>query len=381
MNVTLDHVAKTFPGGAEVLSDVNLTVRSGELLALVGPSGCGKTTTLRMIAGLETPTRGEIRLGDRVVSGVPAHERNVGMVFQRPALYPNRTVRDNLLFSMNLRHPWRRLWRRLSRRLGEEESQYADMATQVARTVGVAELQHRFPRQLSGGQQQRVALGLALVRRPGVLLLDEPLGHLDPPVRHDLRRQLHLLHSRLPATIIHVTHDPQEALALADRVAVLDGGVVQQVDSPDMIVQRPATRRVAALMCQRLGPMNFLDGRLVGADGAVVFLASGQEMRMPAEVAGTWLPYRGQDVTVGFGPESVVVSGNSGPGVIPGALILIESNGNTLMGTCVALGRDLTGVVATSGMGAGQEVFLSVDWEKAMLFEHKSGKMLSVPAG
>jgi multiple sugar transport system ATP-binding protein len=381
MEIVLDHVAKTFPGGAEVLSDVHLTVRNGELLALVGPSGCGKTTTLRMIAGLEQPTRGTIRIGEKVVNALPAHERDVGMVFQRPALYPHRTIRDNLLFGNRLRHPWKRLFRFLSRNSAKLESQEAETALQVARSVGLADLLDRYPPQLSGGQQQRAALGRALLRRPGVLLLDEPLGHLDAPLRHELRRQLHLLHSQLPATMIHVTHDPTEALALGDRVAVLDEGVVQQLDRPDIIVQQPANRLVARLMCQRLGPMNFLDGRLVGAGGGAVFLAHGQQVQIPAEVAGKWLACLEQDVTVGLGPENITVSDmNPGVGVIPGTVILIESNGNTLMGTCAALGRELTGV-AVSGrtMAAGQEVFLSVDWAQAMLFDQKHGQTLAVP--
>jgi multiple sugar transport system ATP-binding protein len=381
MEIVLEHVAKAFPGVPAVLADVNLTVRDGELLTMVGPSGCGKTTTLRIIAGLENPSSGNVRLGGNIVNGVPAHERDIGMIFQRPALYPNRTVRDNLLFSDQLRHPWRRLLRLFSPGCTKQKSQEAEQLLQAARTVGLVDFMARFPSQLSGGQQQRVALGRALLRRPKVLLLDEPLGHLDPPLRHDLRRQLHLLHSRLPATIIHVTHDPMEALVLGDRVAVLDGGIVQQVDCPGIIVQRPANRLVAGLMCQRLGPMNFLDGRLIGSEGEVVLLAHGQQVPMPLGVATSWLPYRGQEVTVGVRPEDIVISdANPEGGVIRGTVILLESYWNTPMGTCLALGRGVTGV--TSGVATlGQDVFVRVDWTKAMLFEQKSGQTLSVPKG
>jgi len=212
-------------------------VAAGECLVLAGPSGCGKTTTLRLIAGLEKPTAGTICLGGRDVRDVPPWQRDVAMVFQRPALFPTRTVRQNLGLGL---HPSGRGW------FGTTRPDHGQQVEDMADLLDLAEVLERLPADLSGGQAQRVALGRALLRRAQVLLLDEPLGHLDAPLRRDLRRQLALLHRRFPVTIVHVTHDAEEALALADRVAVMVQGRLFQVGAPGEIVVRPAHRFVAA---------------------------------------------------------------------------------------------------------------------------------------
>lgn len=233
--VALEGVGKVFDNGVAALSDVNLQVADGELLVLVGPSGSGKTTFLRLVAGLEKPSRGQVRIGGQPVNQVPPHLRNVAMVFQRPALFPHLSVRDNLLFGLRIRRPWSWLpWP------GQRpEAQDRQVVDETARMLGLDQFLDSYPQQLSGGQQQRVALGRALVRRAGVYLLDEPLGQLDFPLRKQLSEELHLLQRRLAATMIYVTHEPREALQLGQRVAVLSEGVVRQVGTPAEIVRQP----------------------------------------------------------------------------------------------------------------------------------------------
>ena len=233
--VALEHLSKSVLRGARAVGDVSLEVADGELLAIVGPSGCGKTTLLRIIAGLTVPSAGTVRIDGRDVTREPAYQRDVAFVFQRPALYPHLTVRANLGFGIALRRTWFRL-------TAEERGRVEE----VAKLLGLSGLLDRRPAQISGGEQQRVALGRALLRRPRAYLLDEPLAALDGRLRLDLRHDLHLLQRRFRATMLYVTHDQEEAAALGDRVAVFDRGVLQQVDTPAALSERPVNRFVAA---------------------------------------------------------------------------------------------------------------------------------------
>jgi ABC-type sugar transport system ATPase subunit len=242
--VALAGVSKVYDNGVRALLDCDLTIASGEWLVLVGPSGCGKTTTLRLIAGLEQPTTGTIRIGEALVNDIPPARRDVAMVFQRPALFPNRDVYGNLAFGMRLR---RGLWSRWSRSYRRHEEQ---AVREVAGCLGIGPLLKRRVGELSGGEQQRVALGRALVRPAAVGLLDEPLGHLDAPLRQKLRRDLPLLRGRFPATMIIVTHDPAEASALGDRIAVVRDGKILQVDQPEKIRREPRDPFVAEFFCE-----------------------------------------------------------------------------------------------------------------------------------
>lgn len=236
--VALEHATKLFrgPDGRTIraVDDVSFTIEAGEILVLVGPSGCGKTTTLRLIAGLESLTQGAVSLDDRVVNDVSPQDRNVAMVFQHHALFPHLTAAGNMAFGLKLR--------------GSPEAETARRVGDMAELLGLRECLNRKPAELSGGERQRVALGRALVRKPQILLLDEPLSNLDLPLRRELRRELLRLHRELALTILHVTHDQTEALALGQRVAVMNRGVIEQLDTPEALKARPASPFVAAFL-------------------------------------------------------------------------------------------------------------------------------------
>jgi spermidine/putrescine ABC transporter ATP-binding subunit len=245
--VDLDSVTKTY-GGHRAVSGLTLAVASGECLALLGPSGCGKTTTLNMIAGFIDPDAGAIRIGGRPMVGVPPYRRDTGMVFQHYALFPHLTVFDNLAFGLRMRR-----------------TPPGDIAVRVREALDLVHLgglERRYPRELSGGQQQRVALARALVIRPAVLLLDEPLSNLDAKLRQEMRLEIAELHKRLAITTVFVTHDQEEALVIADRIAVMRDGVVEQVDAPAAVYGRPRTPFVARF----IGDANFLSGRVARHD-------------------------------------------------------------------------------------------------------------------
>jgi multiple sugar transport system ATP-binding protein len=312
--VVLEHVGKTFPNGVRAVHDLSLTVADGELIVLVGPSGCGKTTTLRLIAGLEAPTTGTIRIAGRVVNGTPPHRRDTAMVFQRPALYPHLNVRDNLGFGFVLRQGfWQGFW-------GTKRAERRERVGRAARLLQLTDLLDRRPQELSGGQQQRAALGRALVREPAVFLLDEPLSNLDARLRMEMRRELHLLHRRLRATMVYVTHDQEEALSLGDRVVLLDRGEIQQADRPQVLYDRPANRTAAAFI--GWPPMNFLEGRLIEQDGRLL-LAAGDATLSLDERRDEWRGFAGRGVAVGVRPEHVRVAPRRG-GLGDGVSLLMQ---------------------------------------------------------
>jgi multiple sugar transport system ATP-binding protein len=388
--VALEHVSKHYATGVAALDDLSLTVADGELVVLVGPSGCGKTTTLRLIAGLETLTSGTIRIDGKVVDRLPPRSRDVALVFQRPTLYPHLNVADNLAFGVRMREGtdlpgWlAHLFAggRGAERLRRRE-QLAVRVRETADLLGLTDLLDRRPGQLSGGQQQRVALGRALVRRPAAFLLDEPLSNLDPRLRHEMRRELHLLQRRLQATMVYVTHDQVEAMTLGDRVVVLDRGQVQQVGRPIDLYERPANRFVAGFL--GWPPMNFFDGRLTRrADGAVIFDGGGLELPLPAERHGALTVYNGSDVTAGIRPEHVAVREGVADGWSAMDVLLIEPLGPSSL---VTLGRDGRQLLAlTDGrpsLRERQAVEVRLDVRHLHLFERASGTALrpSAPFG
>ena len=246
--VRLDRVEKVYPNGHVAARGLDFEIADGEFMVLVGPSGCGKSTALRMIAGLETPTAGRVLIGDRDVTALPPQERDIAMVFQSYALYPHMTVRENLGFGLRMR--------------GAPAAEITERIERAARALALDQVLERRPSQLSGGQRQRVALGRAIVRDPQVFLFDEPLSNLDAKLRVETRAELARLHRRLGATIVYVTHDQEEALTLGNRIAVMHGGVVEQVAPPMEVYRRPATAFVAGFIGSPA--MNLLAGEAKG---------------------------------------------------------------------------------------------------------------------
>ena len=317
--VALEQLGKTYAGGVEALRDISLRIEDGELIALVGPSGSGKTTLLRLIAGLESPTTGIIRIDGQVVNDVPPHRRDVAMVFQRPALYPHLRVRANLAFSLTMRQ--RERWFGFGRNRREEWVE--ERIDSIARQLGLENVLDRWPGTLSGGQQQRVALGRALVRRPAVFLLDEPLSNLDARLRLEMRRELHLLHRRLRATMIYVTHDQDEAVTLGQRVVVLDQGAVRQVDRPEALYDRPVDRFVAGFL--GWPPMNFLDGELSAVDDRLIF--GDRDVSLVMSTRPDWRTFTSRPLTLGIRPEDVELAEGPGEGRLSMEVRLVERPG------------------------------------------------------
>ncbi|HXF57565.1 MAG TPA: sn-glycerol-3-phosphate ABC transporter ATP-binding protein UgpC [Actinomycetota bacterium] len=291
--IVLDRVSKVFPGGVRAVSDVDVTIRSGEFFVLVGPSGCGKTTILRMIAGLEEVSSGRILIGGRDVTSLPPRERDIAMVFQNYALYPHMSVRDNIAYGLRVRKvPKAEVERRVTR---------------VARMLGLEELLDRKPAALSGGQRQRVAMGRAIVREPQAYLMDEPLSNLDAKLRVDMRAELAALHHRLGVTTVYVTHDQVEAMTLGQRCAVLRDGRVQQVDTPQNLYRHPANLFVAAFIGSP--SMNLVEATV--AEGAVEFAGH----RVPLSPRRRPGAPPGARVILGIRPEAFEDAAFSPPGL------------------------------------------------------------------
>lgn len=288
-SITLKNIFKIYPDGFTAVNDVSLEIRDREFVVLVGPSGCGKSTTLRMIAGLEEISRGELYIGERLVNNVAPKDRDIAMVFQSYALYPDKTVYKNIAFGLERRKtPKKEIERRVS---------------EAAKILDIEHLLQRKPRALSGGQRQRVALGRAIVRSPSVFLFDEPLSNLDAKLRTAMRAEISRLHKNLDATFIYVTHDQTEAMTMADRIVVLRDGVVQQIATPQELYEKPCNVFVAGFIGSP--QMNFIEGKLKKKNGAF-FVSVGQDLiPLPEKESLGGLP-DGLDVKLGVRPENVI---------------------------------------------------------------------------
>jgi multiple sugar transport system ATP-binding protein len=290
--IVLEDVWKVFPDGTEAVRALDLEISDGEFMVLVGPSGCGKTTALRMVAGLEGITKGEIQIGDRVVNDVPPKERDIAMVFQNYALYPHMTVFDNMAFGLKLQKVPR--------------SEIEKRVREAARILGLAELLQRKPRALSGGQRQRVAMGRAIVRHPQAFLMDEPLSNLDAKLRVQTRAEIARLQHELDVTTIYVTHDQVEAMTMGDRVAVLRRGMLQQVDSPQALYEHPRNLFVAGFIGSPA--MNLIEASLARSNGSLWVEMGGLRLPMPDELVAArpaLADYEGRKVVLGIRPEDM----------------------------------------------------------------------------
>ena len=279
------------------VKDLNVQIRDKEFIVLVGPSGCGKSTTLRMVAGLEGITSGEIYIGDRLVNNLPPKERDTAIVFQNYALYPHMTVYDNMAFGLKMRKL--------------PKADIEKRVREAAILLGIPDLLKRKPRQLSGGQRQRVAVGRAIVRHPQVFLFDEPLSNLDAKLRAQMRGELKRLHERLETTAIYVTHDQVEAMTLGDRVVVMKDGTVQQVGEPLEVYSRPRNKFVAGFIGSPA--MNFIDTTITEAAGGLYAETTGLHVKAPPEQAARLASYKGQCVTLGIRPEDLRETKGSDP--------------------------------------------------------------------
>lgn len=374
----LKHLRKTFrqPDGRTTrgVDDLSLVVDNAELLVLAGPSGCGKTTTLRLIAGLETPEAGEILLDGRVLNAVPSAARDVALVFQSRALLPHLTAFDNLALGLHLRKTPRP---EVERRVRE-----------TAELLGIVACLSRRPRDLSGGEQQRVALGRALVRRPRLFLLDEPLSHLDATLRRELRAQIAGLPALLGVPMIFVTHDQSEAMTLGHRLAILRDGVLQQIDRPREVYRAPANLFVAGFL--GAPPMNVLPGELVVESGALIWRRrshgadnGAEELRLvvPAEKAAALRNFVGREILAGLRPEHLEIlaeDANPADGVIQASLRAVELLGPEALVRVEVAGLELTARAPASFEGVtGGRVGLQIDSRATRFFDPASGRALA----
>jgi multiple sugar transport system ATP-binding protein len=387
--VQLLNVTKLYPGGVRAVDGVSLDIADREFVVLVGPSGCGKSTSLRMIAGLEDITGGEIRIGDRVVNRVPPKDRDIAMVFQNYALYPHMTVYRNMAFGLILRR-MPGLWGRLTRpsEARRIRSEIDAKVRHVAKMLELDDLLDRKPKALSGGQRQRVAVGRAIVREPAAFLFDEPLSNLDAKLRVTTRAELKRLHQRLRTTTVYVTHDQEEAMTLGDRIVVMKDGKIQQADAPLKTYNEPANRFVAGFI--GMPPMNFFDGTLSSDGGRLRFVE-----RLPDQKAGggeltpggggftLWVPphlvgrlgrWVGRPLVIGIRPEHLhlrPVDGNDGSAELTMTVNVVEPLGNDMdiyMDTGLH-NHVVARVEANSDLRAGSVVRLYVDSKRVHFFE------------
>jgi multiple sugar transport system ATP-binding protein len=388
----LRHVGKVYPDGTRAVTDLNMQVEDAEFLVFVGPSGCGKTTALRMIAGLETISEGEIEIGDRVVNNVPPRDRDVAMVFQSYALYPHLSVRDNIGFGLQLR-----------------KVPKADLNKRVedaAKILGLSEYLDRKPRNLSGGQRQRVAMGRAIVREPQAFLMDEPLSNLDAKLRVQMRAEIGKLQRDLGVTTVYVTHDQTEAMTLGHRVAVMKLGVLQQIAPPQVLYDRPDNLFVAGFIGSPA--MNFMPGTLRHDDTGHRVEVGEQAISVPDKVLSerpALASYVGKEVVIGIRPEDVDDAAITKPEAgrtLVGTVELVEPLGSDLMvhmstdvpplqdsEDLAELGKDAdtgapmgdsTRVIARfnprSGVRIGDQATMSLDTERLHFFDLQTGRSI-----
>ncbi len=312
--VTLEHVGKIYPGNVRAVKDFNLEIEDGEFIVLVGPSGCGKSTTLRMVAGLEEISEGIVKIGDRVVNDVLPKDRDIAMVFQNYALYPDKTVYENMAFCLRMRKytgtgsQQGGILKNFVNWLGNRRQKNEDIDRRVkeaADILGIRDLLRRRPKALSGGQRQRVAVGRCIVRNPAVFLFDEPLSNLDAKMRVQMRTEISRLHNKLRTTMIYVTHDQTEAMTMGDRIVVMKDGIIQQVDSPSEIYDSPNNVFIAGFI--GTPPMNFFEMEVREVNQKMVICDEGGtiNLTLPPEWTSPLQPYIGKKVTFGLRPEHV----------------------------------------------------------------------------
>ena len=353
----IDRVRKSY-SSLEVLKEVSISIGTGDFLVLLGPSGCGKSTLLNMIAGLETITGGEIRIAGRVVNDLSPKDRDIAMVFQSYALYPTMTVRQNIEFGMKIR--------------GIPLSERNKAVKAAADLLQISHLLERRPSQLSGGQRQRVAMGRAIVRQPKLFLFDEPLSNLDAKLRVDMRTEIKRLHARLGTTIVYVTHDQIEAMTLATRVAVMKDGVVQHLDEPQAVYDRPANVYVAKFVGSPA--MNIIPG-VLEVQGSAVSAVVDVANRSPARISGITLSaeatrkYAGKKILLGIRPENFSVATGNGAAQLLVDVDVVEPTGPDTLVVFQLGGVEVTARLPPKQALAGRTASLTIDTSKVVVFD------------
>ncbi|UHS63731.1 sn-glycerol-3-phosphate ABC transporter ATP-binding protein UgpC [Agrobacterium vaccinii] len=355
-SVKLTKLEKSY-GALRIVKGIDLEINDGEFVVFVGPSGCGKSTTLRMVAGLETITGGEVRIGDRVVNRLAPRERDIAMVFQDYALYPHKTVRENMGFSLKVR--------------GIAAGEAAARVDDAANMLGISHLLDRRPGQLSGGQRQRVAMGRAIVRRPQVFLFDEPLSNLDAKLRGQVRTEIKKLHQALGTTIIYVTHDQVEAMTLADRIVILKGGEIEQVGTPDEVYNQPASVFVGGFVGSPA--MNFAKARV---DGGNLVFSNGDSLPVSAiRSSGQVGAINGRNVTVGIRPEHF--SADASQVLLTCQVQVVEPLGSDTLVHFAIGGETLTArMPPETRIKAGETLKIGVDPAKIHLFDAETERAI-----
>lgn len=368
--LSLEHIGKTYPNGFQAVKDFNLDIQDGEFVIFVGPSGCGKSTTMRMVAGLEDITAGELKIDGQVMNDVEPKDRDIAMVFQNYALYPHMTVKENMEFPLKIA--------KLS------QSEIDQRVAEAAKTLGLENLLDRKPKALSGGQRQRVAMGRAIVRNPKVLLMDEPLSNLDAKLRGQMRVEISKLHEKLGATIIYVTHDQTEAMTLGDRIVVMSDGEVQQIDTPQILYDYPVNKFVAGFI--GAPQMNFIDAVVREKNGKTYLQVADDEIVLSDEKAAKLKEKgvaSGTEVTLGIRPEDIYDSAEM-LAKLPeshaqGKVEVYEMLGSTANLYLDFHGNQITAVVDPGTTArVGDEVTVALDPEKIQIFDKNTDKNVLV---
>jgi multiple sugar transport system ATP-binding protein len=354
--VVCEHVIKKF-GEVVAVDDFNLEIENNEFVVIVGPSGCGKSTSLRMIAGLEQQTAGNIYIGDRLVNDLPPRDRNIAMVFQNYALYPHMNVYENMAFALKLKNT--------------PPEAIEKKVVEAAEILSIGSLLKRKPKELSGGQRQRVALGRAIVREPAVFLMDEPLSNLDAKLRVQMRAELAKLHKRLNATTVYVTHDQTEAMTMAHRIVVMKDGIIQQIGDPHTIYDRPSNRFVAGFI--GTPPMNFVSCRLEQDEADWRFAAEGLSVPVPAGWLDRLAAFAGQDVVLGIRPENVALTGPEGAPVQAMVDVVEPLGAETHLHVTAATQLLIVRAEPDCRQMMGDRIGLTFNMDKAHVFDSKSG--------
>jgi len=362
--VSIRKVVKVFEGNVQAVKGIDLEIADEEFVVLVGPSGCGKSTTLRMVAGLEEITSGEIWIGGNVVNDVPPRDRDIAMVFQNYALYPHMSVFDNMAFGLKLR------------KFPKEEIR--KRVDDAARMLDIHVLLDRKPKALSGGQRQRVAMGRAIVRNPKVFLFDEPLSNLDAKLRVAMRTEIKKVHQTIPTTTIYVTHDQVEAMTLADRVVVMNNGIIEQVGPPQELYHHPATRFVAGFIGSPA--MNFMETEVIDKEGLKLRLADGVELPIPPDRVDRYAPFKGRAMTLGLRPEHLTETHDSeraGVARVDAEVDVVEPMGMETLIHFFIKGQPICARVDPATIARPREILpLAADLNQMHLIENESGRVV-----